>query len=352
MKILLCWQGISGYLSACWKALAATPGIELSILSTPSFRNFDTNVLAGLDCHVMSEQENNAPDFNKQWINSRNPDVILLCGWIHPIWNRFPYESEFKNKPFILAFDTPWRGMLRQRLAPFKLAKMFRRMDCVIVPGERAWQYARHLGFPEKKVRRGMYGIDFDAFSPMYDRRLAENNGQWPRRFLYVGRYAEEKAIEILVEAYRLYCKQISDPWPMTTCGAGEKKHLFENVPNLTDRGFVQPVDQPAIWASHGAFVIASRYDPWPLVIVEACAAGLPILCTESCGSSVELVRQYYNGTSVGTDDPQSLANGMLWLHRNHDKCPQMGQLSQQFAAAYSAQIWATRMLELCNELT
>ena len=58
-----------------------------------------------------------------------------------------------------------------------------------------------------------------------------------------------------------------------------------------TDRGFVQPADQAAIWAEHGAFALASRYDPWPLVIVEACAAGLPVIHSEACGSAVELVR-------------------------------------------------------------
>ncbi|HWB54830.1 MAG TPA: glycosyltransferase, partial [Tepidisphaeraceae bacterium] len=227
MKILLCWQGISGYLAACWKALAAMPGVELSILSTPSYRNFNKSVLAGLNCHVMTPEENDDAAFNKNWIQSCNPDVIVLCGWIHPIWNRLPELPEFADKPFVLAFDTPWRGTLRQRLAKWKLASLVRRMDRVIIPGERAWQYARRLGFPERKIRRGMYGIDFDALGPLYERRLAQGAGQWPRRFVYFGRYAEEKAIDVLVEAYRIYCKQAGDPWPLTTCGVGDMGKLL-----------------------------------------------------------------------------------------------------------------------------
>ena len=38
------------------------------------------------------------------------PEIIVLCGWINPIWNRLPDLPEFKNSPFILAFDTPCAG--------------------------------------------------------------------------------------------------------------------------------------------------------------------------------------------------------------------------------------------------
>lgn len=351
MRITLLWQGISGYLTACWKALSATPGIELSILSSPSFLNYDTTMLSGLDCHVMSEAEKNDPEFSKAWIMQRRPQVIILAGWINPTWNHFPHLPEFQNTPFVLAFDTPWRGELRQRLAPLKLRKLLSKTQRAFVPGERAFQYALRLGYPQAKVRRGMYGIDFDALSPLHERRLAENNNQWPKKFIYVGRYAEEKAIDILVAAYRIYCQRNKDAWPLTTCGAGALGHLLKNVPNLTDRGFVQPRDQGQIWASHGAFVLPSRYDPWPLVIVEACAAGLPIVCTESCGSSVELVRSHFNGLPCAADDPECLAQGMQWVHDNYDQCPAMGLRSRQFAAAYSAQMWAKRTMHMCQEL-
>ena len=82
--------------------------------------------------------------------------------------------------------------------------------------------------------------------------------------------------------------------------------------PGVTNMGFVQPSKQPEIFASHGVFILPSRYDPWPLVIVEACASGLPVVHTEACGSAVELVRPYFNGVSVTTDDAASLARDAL----------------------------------------
>lgn len=31
LKIVICWTEISGYMNACWKALARRPGIDLQI---------------------------------------------------------------------------------------------------------------------------------------------------------------------------------------------------------------------------------------------------------------------------------------------------------------------------------
>jgi glycosyltransferase involved in cell wall biosynthesis len=356
VKLVICWSHISGYMASCWRALSEIEGLESTIVAfqphadgTPA--PFADALMAGLNCRYLSDAEAADPTAVRSLVESLNPDIVMVAGWLLPAYVQLPFSPALAGKRFVMTMDTPYRGTLRQRLARYKLASFFRQIDRVIVPGERAWQYARRLGFPEWKIRRGMYGIDYEALQPLHQRRIAEAGGQWPKRFLYVGRYADAKGIDILVEAYRIYCRQTPDPWPLTTCGAGEMAHLLANVPNLTDRGFVQPTDQPVVWTSHGAFVIASRSDPWPLVIVEACAAGLPIVHTEACGSSVELVRPYYNGVGVATGDAESLAAGMLWIDRHHARCAEMGLRSSQLAAAYSSKIWAGRIQELCSEL-
>jgi glycosyltransferase involved in cell wall biosynthesis len=90
-------------------------------------------------------------------------------------------------------------------------------------------------------------------------------------------------------------------------------------------------------------FVLASHFDPWPLVVVESSAAGLPVLCTESCGSAVELVRSYFNGLTVATADIDALAGGMRWMHDHAGELSEMGRRGRELAAAYSAQMWAVR---------
>ena len=103
--------------------------------------------------------------------------------------------------------------------------------------------------------------------------------------------------------------------------------------------------------ARHGALVLASRYEPWGLVIAESFAAGLPVICTEACGASVELVRSYYNGLTVATGDAEALADAMRWVHEHDDRLPEMGRNGCHFAAAFSTQVWAERWVNMFRDL-
>jgi glycosyltransferase involved in cell wall biosynthesis len=351
MRVVIVWQGISGYLAASWRELARRDGVELSVVVIPSFKHFSPALVEGLDVHVLGEAEQDDTEAVVARVAGKRPDVVVLSGWAHGPSLELPFRDELAGVKFVMGMDTPWRGTVRQRLARFKLWRYLGRMDRVVVPGERAWQFARQLGVPEDRIRRGMYGIDYEVLAGLHGERAALAGG-WPRKFLYVGRYAEEKGIDVLVEGYGRYREQFGESaWPLNCAGSGAQAGLLSGVAGVTDLGFVQPADQAAVWRGHGAFVLASRFDPWPLVVVEACAAGLPVVCTEACGSGVELVRPHYNGMTVASEDAGALADGLVWAHRNYDGCAEMGARSRQLAAAYSAQAWATRWVGMFEEL-
>jgi glycosyltransferase involved in cell wall biosynthesis len=344
LSIVLCWAGISGYMAACWRALAQRPGFSLAILSTPSTK-FHPSILEGLGCHVMTADEAHTPGFAAAWVADRKPDVVFVSGWNEPSLQALAYDRRLTDVPFALGLDNPWTGSLRQHLAPFALRRYLKRFACIIVPGERAWNFARRLGGDRVKIVKGLYGIDCERLSPCLAARMATPGG-WPKRFLFVGRYERAKAPDVLVNGYRLYRAAVAEPWPLTVAGRGPFEHLFTNEPDIDDRRFVEPRDQPQLWTEHGAFILSSRIDPWPLVIAEACATGLPVACTDACGSAVELVRDYFNGLTFPAESPTALAKALTWLHHHHDALPAMGARSQQLAAPYSADMWATRWLE------
>lgn len=346
LSLVLCWPGISGYMAACWRALAARPDVRLSILSTPC-HGFTPNLVSGLDCHIMSDAESASAEFVSAWVRNHRPDVVSIGGWSTPAFKALARDHALQHVPFVLAMDNPWLGTLKQRLAPVALRSFLQRFAAVVVPGERGWQFGRYLTPGSVAVAKGLYGVDVATLATAAEaRRQAE---EWPRRFLFVGRYAPVKAIDVLVAGYRRYRAMVQDPWPLTCCGAGPLGRLLAEQPGIHDLGFVQPPDQPAVWREHGVFVLASRFDPWPLVIAEACATGLPVVCSEACGSAVELVRSFYNGITVATDSAADLAAGLAWMHAHHDLLPAMGRRSEQLAAPYSADMWATRWLEIAR---
>jgi glycosyltransferase involved in cell wall biosynthesis len=220
----------------------------------------------------------------------------------------------------------------------------------VIVSGERAWQLAKVLQIPEEKIRRGMYGVDYQSLASLYQQRMNQPDG-WPKQFLFVGRYVQDKDIDVLLEGYAKYLTAVKEPWPLTCCGTGPLASLLREQAGVTDMGFVQPDQQREIMARHGVMVMASRFDPWPLVIVESAAAGMPVVHTECCGSAVECVRNYYSGRGVATENPRELARALQWCHEHHDELPEMGRRAQALAAPYSAQAWAHRWKAIFDEL-
>jgi len=353
MRIVFCWSHISGYMAACWRALAQRPSLDVTVLAYRSGdkeANFADDVVAGLNARLLDERERGDANLIRSIVTGAQPDVLVLSGWSSDAYRALAFEPALAGAKRVMTMDTPYRGTMRQRLGRFKMASYFARIDRVIVPGERAWQLARVLGFEERKVRRGMYGVDYVALEPLLARR-ANQPGGWPRRFLFTGRYVEEKGLDVLLETYVAYRRAATDPWPLTCCGQGPMKSALANEPGVEDLGFVQPADMPGVMATHGVFVLPSRYDPWPLAIVEACAAGMPVICTEACGSSVELVRTDYSGMTVASGDAGALLAGLNWATCRHDALPLMGARAQQLGAAYSATAWADRWERLFREL-
>jgi glycosyltransferase involved in cell wall biosynthesis len=67
----------------------------------------------------------------------------------------------------------------------------------------------------------------------------------------------------------------------------------------VTRPGFVQP-DEIASWFQRcRLFLFPTDWDPWGLVVNEACAAGLPVLATPNAGAARELVKSGMNGYIV-----------------------------------------------------
>ncbi|MCX7049963.1 MAG: glycosyltransferase family 4 protein [Candidatus Sumerlaeota bacterium] len=348
LKVAMCWAGFSGYLVACWKELAKAPSIELRVFAYTSQRPYHPDIVSGLDCTFLKTGE---PNGLADMILQFDPDIIVIGGWAYPEMNGLPFHQKLVARKFVLGMDTPWRGDWRQKMARWKIGRLMDRVDAVIVAGERSWQYARHLGVAEAKIYRGFYGIDYAAFEPAYSLRQALEGG-WPRSFLYIGRYIDEKGIDVLLESYKFYRSMVRNPWPLNCCGTGPWMERITQAEGVLDLGFVQPASLRTVFANQGVFVLTSRYEPWGIVIAEAAAAGLPIICTEACGASIEIVRSMYTGITVGTGDARRFARAMLWMHENHARLPEMGRRAQTFAAAYSAEAWTARWLHMFHALS
>ncbi|MEO0166091.1 MAG: glycosyltransferase family 4 protein [candidate division WOR-3 bacterium] len=346
-KILFCWPEISGYMSACWKELLNYPDIELLVIcllpDETSYTNFSTKIMDGIPSRLISKQDLGNYYKIKRIIAAYRPDIIIISGWNINTYKRIAYDKDFDNAIKILAMDNQFHNNIRQWIGKFVLRSYLKKFKYAWVPGGRSWEYAKFLGFKEKNIIKGLLGIDFVRISNIWNMRY---NIKWPKSFLFVGRYIKIKGIHILISAYSKYRNYINDPWPLYCCGTGPLKYEIDKISGIKDLGFIQPEDLFKIFLQSGVFVMPSLRDAWPLAVVEACAAGLPILCTNVCGSSDEVVKNYYNGIIIPSNNIDALTKALCWFHNNYDKIPEMGKRSISLAEPYSAKNWASHFLE------
>jgi glycosyltransferase involved in cell wall biosynthesis len=283
-------------------------------------------------------------------VDSR-PDVVVFSGWMHRPYRALTRSSRLSRARFVMGADTQIRFDVRQRLARVRIGGLLRRLDAVLVAGERGLQLMRYWNVPDHKVARFIYGIDYRKFADAGADRFAAG-AAWPRRFLFAGRYAPEKGLATLVDAYERYRRAVVDPWPLVTCGTGPLARLLAGAPGVTDAGFLQPDDLARALREAGVFLLPSLKEPWGQALVEAAAAGLPVICSRACGAGADVVRDFHNGLVVLTGDPGSLATAMHWMHDHADRLPKLGRNAQVAAAAFSAECWADCQIALAERLT
>jgi glycosyltransferase involved in cell wall biosynthesis len=272
-------------------------------------------------------------------VTKHNPDVIVVCGWIYWPYTRLINARALAPVAKILGMDSPWRATLAQRFARLRLSGVVPHLHLVVTASDRTAEYARRIGVPAERLRSGFYGFDYTRFAEAARSRPSP----WPRQFLFAARYAPEKNVATLLRAYERYRASLPSPWGLTCVGAGPDGALIRSAAGVEDRGFVQPSALPALFASHGAFVLPSTFEPWGVVIAEAAGAALPVICSSACGAARDIVRPYYNGMIVEPNDTTGWTRAMQWLHEHEPELPEIGRRGQALAEAFSAESWAVR---------
>jgi glycosyltransferase involved in cell wall biosynthesis len=332
-------------MAACWRALARTGRVRFTVVAAPNSTAtaFDPEIMEGMDWVRRPEGFLDRVRLVRRLIEERKPRAVVLGGWADWAYLVALAGKAGRDPAIILCMDTPWLGTRRQQIGRFAIRWALPRIDAVVVPGERAAQYAMRLrlGAP---VHTPLYGIELEPL----ERAAGIRAGSiWPRAFLFVGRYVREKGLEVLLEAYARYRADVENPWPLLTCGKGPLEGLLAGKEGVRNLGFRQPHELPDILAKPGVFVLPSLLDHWGVALAEACGAGLPVIATSSCGSTVECVRDGWNGFLVPPGDPLALSRALVRAHETHARLPEMGRCSLEFARPYGASAWAERWVEI-----
>lgn len=132
-----------------------------------------------------------------------------------------------------------------------------------------------------------------------------------PPVLLAVGRLTRQKAFDILIQAFAQVRKNY--PVRLMILGEGEERLALETMikENDLEKDISMPgfLPNPYPYMAHAAaFVLSSKWEGLPTVIVEAMALGTPIISTDCPSGPREILMDGKYGQLVPVDDPFALA--------------------------------------------
>jgi glycosyltransferase involved in cell wall biosynthesis len=194
-------------------------------------------------------------------------------------------------------------------------------------------------------------GVDTAFFAP--SRELLEMRGlRRPLTFACVGRLIERKGQQHLLEAAAHLCRRgYGGRFRILLVGGGDNQPCLREQcvrDSLQDlvafAGVVAHEEMPQQYAAADVMVLPSYNEGMSVALLEALAAGLPVIVTET-GGTAELVNG--NGMIVPWAEPAALADAMETFLLEPAKHRHMGEQSLQTAQRYAWGATARAYLEL-----
>jgi glycosyltransferase involved in cell wall biosynthesis len=134
---------------------------------------------------------------------------------------------------------------------------------------------------------------------------------------LVVGRLVPSKGILELLEAWDRLPPDLRGDWTLLFLGSGPLEDLVKHAREAHRPGEIahvpalQPPEVLDFYRMAELLLFPSLEDPWGLVVNEAMACGLPVLCSRLAGCADDLLRPGENGWLCDPADPDDLLDAL-----------------------------------------
>ncbi|RCK48325.1 hypothetical protein TH25_14800 [Thalassospira profundimaris] len=200
------------------------------------------------------------------------------------------------------------------------------------------------------------------ADTPEKSRNQVREHSQRPLRILYLSNLIRSKGVETVIKAVGIARQSQPDLYldiagAEADLSAADVNTLRKQAGLETNSTYHGPVghdEKTRLFEACDLFVFPSRYanEAQPLVVLEALAHGLPVICSDA-GTLGDVITDGQNGYILrNANDADELAGLILKLHNNPELRLKMAKAAHEtFRAAFDPDIFESRLTALFERL-
>jgi len=184
-------------------------------------------------------------------------------------------------------------------------------------------------------------GVDVQAFQPASAEaatRAQRIRAGVPLRVLYVGTLSMRKGLLDLEAALDRLPDVPLDVRLVGTVMPEAVGVLSRLGSRVVHRDAVPQRELPAEYHAADVFVFPTLEDGFGLVLTQAKAAGLPVLCTTNCAGA-DLIRHGEDGWIVPVRSPGAIAGRLRWCHAEREP---FALMAERAASVFRPRDWTT----------
>jgi glycosyltransferase involved in cell wall biosynthesis len=255
---------------------------------------------------------------------AERPAVVISGGFSLPTMFAAMY-GRFAGARLIIHSDGTSRseqdfGRLRLLARDLLLREAF----ACVGNSEPAAQRFIELGADPRRVFRAPHSTNIAPFQAVARQRFATTATSEPPTVLHVGRLIPRKGVDRLLRA--MAAVSSDTPMRLVIVGSGPEEARLRELaavlgiaPAVEFKGFVDQPGLPAVYAAADIFAMPTLDDPFGMVLLEAAAAGLPLVASPFAGASVDLVEDGRSGFVAEPNDTSAWSDALRRLARDPD---------------------------------
>lgn len=172
---------------------------------------------------------------------------------------------------------------------------------------------------------------------------------------LAAGRFVYQKGYDLLIAAWAPIAQAHPD-WRLKICGHGEKKQ--DLVQAIADHGVGDVVelappaeDLPGEMERSSIYVLSSRFEGFPLVLLEAMGKGMAVVAFDCPTGPRDIVDDHRNGILVPAQDVEGLTRGIMEMIEDAELRRRCGEAATETAREYTIDAVGPRWERLLEDL-